>query len=217
MKAKGQFFPYQAEPIGKAVLIAGCFLIAAVVFLSPLIRLLLLVCAAGPLYWIIIQLGRRGRGVLITDTHLLIAPMIGPARQIALSSLQDSAIVSTNHVAVAYLDTRQSATTSPDHKDLSRLALTDARPSDLGPKRRLVVSRPVADIAQLDQAIQKCLVADRAVKPLPAGFVESWAERRRTRNTILVILAVMATPIYAMILFRFFAAFIYTGAANFVR
>jgi hypothetical protein len=206
MKVNPQFFEYQSESIRSALIIASVFLIAGLFPPLLLLRLLVIACAAGPLWWSFIQLRRRGRGVTLTDTQLLIqSPFIGRLRQVDLSTIQEVIVTRSAHLGVAYLEPPKA--NAPIISSVGQPALIDARPRDLSPKRRLVVSGPVKDIQQLAQLVQVYLDQHTVKSPFPVDFVTLWAKRRRTRNIILVILALMATPIYAIVLFRFVGLF----------
>jgi hypothetical protein len=202
MKTEDHFFEFQSESVKIALLIIFILAIAAVLFPVPLIRLILMAFAAGPAWWAAIQLLRRNRGVKITETGIVIQRAFS-GKTVPFSTVQSAQCVFGSHLAVAYSEPRVESVTTTN----GNIALMDARPRDAGPKRRLIVSGPVRDIALLEELVNIHLKHLDIRDPLPDGFVALWAKRRRTRNRILVILGLMATPLYAIVLFRLFGAF----------
>ncbi|MEP7289966.1 MAG: hypothetical protein ABI947_29825 [Chloroflexota bacterium] len=202
------FFEYLTEPLRDAVLIAIVPLVLALFFNVLIVRLLLLSIAAGPTLWAIMQWQRRGRGVTLADNQLLIQnPLTGRTRCIDYAIVEGIALLPTNKLVVAYV---QAAPEKPVGS--GSLALTDAHPIDQRPRRSLVVTEEVNQARELEALLGAQLQAlNGNPLTLTPEFVIAWAKRRRTRNLILLLLGVLATPLYVMIIFRVFASILGTN------
>jgi hypothetical protein len=205
-------FDYRTEPYRSALIIAGILVLLAVVVQLPLFRAVLLAMAAGPGAWALLQLRRQGHGVRFNTNCVEIQPsVIGRIRQIPYSAIQGFMTTPKSQLVVAFQNPDKApAPTEAPH------ALTDIRPEThrSGPRYGLAVTPAVTNPADLTVA----LAARVPQSPQPhftADDLKAWMRRRRLRNAILVMLAVLGTPLYFILIGRVIASIqtigVYTG------
>jgi hypothetical protein len=204
-------FDYRTEPHRSALIIAGGLVLLAAVVQLALLRAVLLAVAAGPGAWALLQWRRQGRGVRLQTDGVEIQPsLIGPIRQIPYSAIQGYLTTPRSQLVVAYQKPdKVSTSTEMPH------ALTDIRPEThrTGPHYGLVVTPAVANPTALTAA----LAARVPQSPQPHFTQEdlkAWMRRRRLRNAILVMLAVLGTPLYIILIGRVIAALQTIGVYN---
>ncbi len=199
-------------------MMTAVFLAAALLIHVAIVRVVLLATAAGPALWMLIQWIRRGQGVQVCDDHLLIQnPLLRRARRIPYDAVRGYAPTRAGGLAVVYEKPTQASNVA---RDQQRLALTDLRPDSHTnrPRYALVVTSPLnhADnlLAALAEPLAKRPAADQHFS---TDDVLAWARRRRLRNVILILLAVLGTPLYVIVVGRIIAGFISYGAVNVAR
>jgi hypothetical protein len=204
-------FDYRTEPHRSALIIAGGLVLLAAVVQLALLRAVLLAVAAGPGAWALLQWRRQGRGVRLQTDGVEIQPsLIGPIRQIPYSAIQGYLTTPRSQLVVAYQKPdKVSTSTARPH------ALTDIRPEThrTGPHYGLVVTPAVANPTALTAA----LAARVPQSPQPHFTQEdlkAWMRRRRLRNAILVMLAVLGTPLYIILIGRVIASLQTIGVYN---
>jgi hypothetical protein len=204
-------FDYRTEPHRSALIIAGGLVLLAAVVQLALLRAVLLAVAAGPGAWALLQWRRQGHGVRLQTDGVEIQPsLIGPIRQIPYSAIQGYLTTPRSQLVVAYQKPdKVSTSTEMPH------ALTDIRPEThrTGPHYGLVVTPAVANPTALTAA----LAARVPQSPQPHFTQEdlkAWMRRRRLRNAILVMLAVLGTPLYIILIGRVIAALQTIGVYN---
>ncbi|GEM_PF-992956 len=204
-------FDYRTEPHRSALIIAGGLVLLAAVVQLALLRAVLLAVAAGPGAWALLQWRRQGRGVRLQTDGVEIQPsLIGPIRQIPYSAIQGYLTTPRSQLVVAYQKPdKVSTSTEMPH------ALTDIRPEThrTGPHYGLAVTPAVANPTALTAA----LAARVPQSPQPHFTQEdlkAWMRRRRLRNAILVMLAVLGTPLYIILIGRVIASLQTIGVYN---
>jgi hypothetical protein len=208
-------FDYRVEPVRQALLLAGVFLFVALLVREPLIQIVLLAVAAGPAAWAAIQWIRRGRGVQVCDDHLLVEnPLLRRARHIPYRAVRGYSVTGAGGLAVAYEKAAQPATAATNRTP----ALTSLRPEShtLRPRYTLVVTSPLVHADNLSAALTERL-GNTAARSITGDDVLAWARRRRVRNLLLIVLAVLGTPLYVIVIGRIIAGFISFGAVNVTR
>ncbi len=99
------------------------------------------------------------------------------------------------------------------------VALTDTRPeSHCRPKQRLVVAPPIDDADNLIRALEKHLQRiPPTVEPISEQELRQWMRRKRIRDVVVLIVGVLATPLYVIIIGRVIASFINVPGVSNVR
>jgi hypothetical protein len=211
-------FEYRTEPVRQALVLTAVCVLAALLINLPLIQVSLLAAAAGPAVWMLIQVLRRGHGLQVCDDHLLIQnPLLRRARRIQYSAVCGYAATRSGGLAVAYEKPPRPPQGQVDSKPL---ALTDLRPESYTtrPRYGLAVTSPLYHtdnlIASLAERMGNRPASDQ---PFSADDIMAWARRKRVRNFILIVLAVLGTPLYVIIAGRIIASFLSYGAVNVTR
>jgi hypothetical protein len=207
-------FEYRTESVRQALLLIGLFLVAALLVREPLVQIVLVAAAAGPAAWAFIQWIRRGHGVQICDDHLLVEnPILRRVRRIPYSTVRGCTVTGSGGLAVAYEKPSQPAAPTG-----AVPSLTSLRPEShtLRPRYSLVVTSPLERTDSL-----AAMLADRlgsiTARSITVDDVLAWARRRRVRNTILIVLGILATPLYVIVIGRIIASFLSFGAVNVTR
>jgi hypothetical protein len=195
------FFEYRTEPIRSAV-IATLMLVFFAVFMPFLLFQLMILCvAAGPGAWALVQLLRRGRGVHITPDNLVIQSVITRRTlHIPYARMIGCTRRGSNLIAGWLAEPPAEPTVQSTPKPAGPPALTDLRPeTHVYPRRQLFETAPLANADSCFAALRQQLEAS----PHPESAFTSddllaWAHRRRRRDTLLLILGVLATPLYVI-------------------
>ena len=204
-------FEYHTEPVRQALLLTGLFLVAPFLVREPLVQIVLLALGAGPAAWAFIQWIRRGYGVQVCDDHILVEnPLLRRARRISYPAVRGYAVTGAGGLAVAYEKPAQ-----PSAPTGSSPSLTSLRPEShiLRPRYSLVVTSPLNRADSLAAMLVDRL-GNTIAQSVTADDVLGWARRRRVRNFILIVFAVLGTPLYVIVIGRIIASFISFGAVN---
>ena len=202
-------FVYRTEPYRAPLLIAAGLVLVAVFAPLLLFRMILLAMAAGPGAWALIQWRRHGRGVQMGEEGVLIQPsLIGRARLIPYHAIQNFMLTPKGQLVLAYQKPEKVSPvqiTSPQ-------ALTDIRPEShrSGPRYGLSVTPALDNYGSLAEALSAHLAPD-AERHFTVDDLKAWRNRRRLRNAIFILLAVLATPVYIIVIGRIIASFLSIG------
>lgn len=188
-------YAYQTEPTRPAVLIGAAFLILAVVLAvilpsaGGLFAVIMVACAGGPLAWAALQWVREGRGVRLYEDHALIQRSIsGRFQTVKYAALRGHSLTKRGGLIMVYSEA------APD--------------PEAPPKRGLIltarVAAPAQALADLDARRQ---AAAPHPDPLPPGGAEQLAARRRLRDSLLILIILLATPLWGVVLLRVIAGF----------
>lgn len=203
-------FEYHTSPIRNTVIAVAIIVLVSFIFIlsSLLLTIMGLSIAAGPALWALIQWRRRGHGVRFTDSVLTIEyPLLGRSRNIRYVDILGCASTADDGLIVAYLR-REKQPEAGNYPAISRVALAQARPP-VGIRRQLAISPHLKDI-------DGCLAAlaqhqehnpPSIAEHFAANTLRTMARRRSLRNTILLLLAVLATPLYVIIIARVLSIF----------
>src|SRR5258708_10557004 len=196
-------FEYDSSPFVGAAIGAGVIVIGSRLLPDTLLRLIGLSVAAGPAIWAFIQWRRRGHGVRFAEGELIIEnPLAGRARCIPYLDILGSASTTDGGLIVAYLRRAQPSDKS-DYPAISRMALAQARPP-------AGILRSIASTPRLKN-IRECLaLLSQHQEQNPSGLAQQLTEvklqflarRKNMRNILLFVLAVLATPIYVIVISR---------------
>lgn len=196
-------FDYRTEPFRTALMISGVLVLLAVFVPVNLFRAVLLALAAGPGAWAVLQWRRRGRGLRFNADNLEIQPsVIGRVRRIPYSAILSYMTTPKSQLVVAY----QKPDKAPAPQEAPH-ALTDIRPEThrAGPRYGLMVT---PSICNKDEAVAVLAThVPQLTEPrFTAVDLKTWMRRRRLRNAILIMLAVLGTPLYFIIIGRVIAS-----------
>ena len=210
-------FSYHTEPIRAALILVAMLVIAALLIPNGLLRILVLALAVGPGAWAILQRRRRRAQVYLTDELLVIEnALTGRAVNIPYNMIRGYLLTPSDGLAVAYIEAPKPETAKPANKGV---ALTDTRPESYRrPKQRLVVAPPIDDADNLIRALEKHLQRiPPTVEPISEQELRQWMRRKRIRDVVVLIVGVLATPLYVIIIGRVIASFINVLGVSNVR
>jgi hypothetical protein len=194
------FFPYRAEPVRPALLVA-LPLIFASAMLPAAARPVLFAAAGGPLLWALLQVLRRGRGVHLGHTGLIVERgLFGRPTPVSFVALRGCATTRSGGLALLWHEPSGHPNPLIATSDAPALtALTATTDPDSPPRQRLILTAPLADSEALRAAI-----ADRCAPEAlaPEAVMVSLIRRRRLRNVMLLIIALLGTPLYTIIVLR---------------
>jgi hypothetical protein len=188
-------YPYQTDPTRPAVLIGAVFLsLAVIAAVTPasvggLFAVVFVACAGGPLTWAALQWLRNGRGIRLYDDHVLIQRSIsGRFQAVKYAALRGYGLTKRGGLIVVYSEA------SPD--------------PEAPPKRGLILTARLAAPAHVlaDLHARRQTAAPHP-DPLPPGGAEQLAARRRLRDALLILIVLLATPLWGLILLRIIAGF----------
>jgi uncharacterized membrane protein YdbT with pleckstrin-like domain len=202
-------FDYRTEPYRAGLLIAGGLLLMTVFAPLPLLRIVLLALAAGPGTWALLQWRRRGRGVRLDADAVVIQPsLVGRVRRIPYSAIQNFMTTPGGQLVIAYQKPDKAPTVQP----AAPKSLTDIHPESYhsGPRYGLTVTPTVSNHDALVSALATRL-PQTAEPRFHTDDLKAWMARRRLRNLILIVLAVLATPLYIVLMGRVIASILSIG------
>lgn len=193
-------FPYRVEPVRPALLVAVPLILAGVI-LPPAARSVLFIGAGGPLLWAVLQVLRRGRGVHLGQTGLIVErALFGPPARIPFSAVRGCAITRSGGLALLWREASGHPTPLTVASDAPALtALTATDDPDSPPRQRLMLTAPLADPEALRGAIEDRCGPDTLV---PGAAMARLIRRRRLRNVTLLIVTLLGTPLYTVIVLR---------------
>jgi hypothetical protein len=200
------YFPYRTESPRLAIVMAAFCIVGAVLVQLLLFKVILLACGSGPAAWALIQWRRRGRGVTLADDHIMVQRALARTPwRVPYSCVRGFAATRRDALALVH-EEQHKAPVQPTLRPDSFKAMSS---------RRLIDSAPLEDpdalIAALATRLQS--VSDAAL-PFEEEFVLSWLRRRRIRNIVFLVTAILATPIYVTIVGRIISSFLYEVYAN---
>jgi len=107
----------------------------------------------------------------------------------------------------------------PVKRPIQGVALTAARPeSHRRPKQRLVVAPPIDDADNLIRALDQQLQRTPPTAPsVSEQELRQWMRRKQIRDWIVLIIGVLATPLYVIIIGRVIASFLNVLGVSNVR
>jgi hypothetical protein len=205
-------FRYQTEPIRPAVVILFALLIAAILIPVPLVQLVLFATATGPAVWALLQWRRRNLGVTLNADSLDIDRTLRARPvHIPFNTIEGYTITPKGVLTLVHRPKAQPVQTN------TQVALTDLRPQRVMRQQMIITAALVTANAEnhtenntienntnvLDQQLRAALTNVK----IPHEIVQTLLRRRRVRNIILLLLAVLGTPIYVIVGFRILASF----------
>jgi hypothetical protein len=195
-------FTYHTDPARPAFITAAPPLILAVLVSMPLLRLALLSLASGPLAWALLQWIRRGRTLRIYDDYLLIQRSVsGHVLRIPYTDICGAIATRRGGLGLLYrVAPKPSAPTPPEGKRSLMDAHPDTRP-------RVVITAKVDGVAALVEAIKARQTAMAQEPPLPAIHIKTLVSRRRRRDFLVVLLAILGIPLYVTVITRVLMSF----------
>ncbi|PJF35374.1 MAG: hypothetical protein CUN49_10915 [Candidatus Thermofonsia Clade 1 bacterium] len=187
-------FPYYAERVTCITLIAALALIVFGVALGGLFGIALGSSGAGIGLWALLQGLRQGRGVRLYDTYLLVQGSVtGRVRRIPYSEILGLAFTRRGGLALLY---HQAVTAQ---EALPSEALVGLRAAEQAPSQRFLLTARLAQPEALRAALLERLSSSLRV---PEAQILRLARRQRLRDALIVLLALLATPLYVLIFSR---------------
>jgi hypothetical protein len=201
-------FEYDSSPVRNTVIGVAVIVLVSLLLPSTLLNLLGLSIAVGPAYWALIQWRRRGHGVRLTENMLMIDyPLTGRTRNIPYIDILGCAPTADQGLIVAYLR-REKQPEPGNYPAISRVALAQAHPA-AKIRRQLATGPRLKDVEGCLAALATHL--EQNPPSLGEKFSEdalrSMARRKNVRNALLLLLAVLATPLYVIVIARVIAIF----------
>jgi hypothetical protein len=193
---ESSFFEYRTEPIRSAAIATFVLVLFAVLMPFLLFQLMILCVAAGPAAWTLTQLLRRGRGVHVAADRLVVQSVItGRTLHIPYARMIGCTRRGSNLIAGWLAEPRE-----PPPKPAGPPARTDRRPeTHVYPHRSLFETPPLANADGCLVALaQRLEGSPRVESAFSADDLLAWANRRRRRDTLLLILGVLGTPLYVI-------------------
>jgi hypothetical protein len=194
------FFPYHVEPVRPALLVAVPLILAGAL-LPPAARPVLFAAAGGPLLWALLQVLRRGRGVHLAQAGLIVErALFGRPTLVPFAALRGCATTRSGGLALLWREPSAppNPLTAPSEAP-ALTALTATTDPDSQPRQRLMLTAPVADSEALRAAIADRCVPDTLA---PGAVMARLIRRRRLRNVMLLVVALLGTPLYTIIVLR---------------
>lgn len=210
-------FSYHTEPIRNALIMVVLIVIVALLIPNSLLRIVVLALAAGPGAWAILQRLRRRVGVYLTEDRLVIENALnGRASNIPYTMIRGYLLTPADGLVVAYVEPLKP---EPVKRPIQGVALTAARPeSHRRPKQRLVVAPPIDDADNLIRALDQQLQRTPPTAPsVSEQELRQWMRRKQIRDWIVLIIGVLATPLYVIIIGRVIASFLNVLGVSNVR
>lgn len=210
-------FRYHIEPIGGALAVAGVFAVIGLLFGQSPLNIVPFITAGGPLLWVLIQLRRRGMTIEAGEDHLLVRRSVS-GRQVKVAYRDVRGCVATKRggLALAFREEPPAAKASdgitdrtPGEAGNRPLALVDARPeAPRTPRQRFLLTARVVEVARLVEWIdQRRAALAPAEGQIPPEYMRRLVARRRLRDFIVALIAVLCTPLYTILLVRIVISF----------
>ncbi len=152
--------------------------------------------ACGIFIWACLQVLRQKRGVRLYEGYLLLQGSVsGRVRRIPYEQLRGFSLTKRGGLALLY---RELPTPQPD---LPPQALSAALPNEAPPHQRLLLTARLAQPEALHAALAaRCALSSSDA--VPATYVLGLARRRRLRDALIVLMAILGIPLYVLILSR---------------
>ncbi|MBO9309531.1 MAG: hypothetical protein J7551_07080 [Chloroflexi bacterium] len=194
-------FPYHAERIGLPVLLLPLGVALLGVWLGGVLGVVFWGSGLGVWLWAALQGLRWGRGVRLYESYLLVQGSVtGRARRIPYAHVLGFAITPRGGLALLYIEPSAAPQQAQPTESLVNLPLEE-RP----PRRSLILTARLAQPEALRKALAERLSNQLSV---PESYVARLARRRRLRDALIVLLALLATPIYVLLLNRILSSLI---------
>lgn len=203
-------FEYDHSPVRWAVIGAAVVAVLSLLLSDSLFQLIGLSIAAGPAMWALVQWRRRGHGVVLDDNVLTLEfAFTGRKRSIPYVDMLGCTYSDDQGLIVAYLRRAQQQSNAGDYPAISRVALAQARPP-AGIRRNVVSTPRLKDIRGCLTALSEHLPQNppALAEKYSTATLRSLAVRRNRINVLLLLLALLATPIYVIIITRLVTIFI---------
>lgn len=148
----------------------------------------------GVLFWALLQILRGACAIRLYAEYLLVQGSVsGRVRRIPYAQMCGFAITRRGGLALLYREPPSLPQRMPTE------VLTAAPPAEQPPRQRFLLTARLAQPESLRAAL-----AERLPKPpsVPERYVLDLARRRRLRDGLIVLFAVLATPFYVLIISR---------------
>jgi hypothetical protein len=188
-------FPYRAERVSLAALLLPLGSLLFGIWLGGVLGVISLGSGLGVWFWAALQGLRRGRGVRLYESYLLVQGSVtGRVRRIPYAHILGFAITRRGGLALLHAEPPAVPQQAQPTEALVNLPLAEQPP-----RQSLILTARLAQPEALRAAL-----TERLSNPLsvPATFVVRLAWRRRLRDALVVLLALLATPIYVLLLNR---------------
>lgn len=205
-------FPYHAAPaqIARPLLLGGAIILLVAVVAR--LHLLIILLAAGPYLWALMQELRRGRGVSLLAGEVLIQRSLsGREVRIPYPDLRGVIAARRGGIGLAFVQRPplDSKSDSPD-QPASERPLSDLRPeadSEIPLRPRFLLTARLEGTSDLINALNARRESAGA-EGLPDTYLRALVVRRRMRDGILALLLVLGTPLYIVLIARILSAFV---------
>jgi hypothetical protein len=189
-------FPYYTERLTPLVLALPLGMAALGLWLGSVFGVALFGSACGIFIWACLQVLRQKRGVRLYDAYLLLQGSVsGRVRRIPYGQVRGFSLTKRGGLALLY---RELPAPQPD---LPPQALSAALPSETPPHQRLLLTARLAQPEALRAALtERCALS--SADAVPATYVLGLARRRRLRDALIVLMAILGIPLYVLILSR---------------
>lgn len=188
-------FPYHAERVGLGALLLPLSIVLLGVGLGNVLGLVLLGSGLGVLLWALLQGLRQGRGVRLYEAYLLVQGSVtGRVRRIPYAHVLGFAITRRGGLALLYRELPD----APEQPQPTQ-SLVHWQPIEQPPRQFLILTARLAQPEALRAALAERLLRSLSV---PETYVARLARRRRLRDALIVLLALLATPIYVLLFNR---------------
>lgn len=203
-------FPYHAAPaqMTRPLLVGGAIILLVAVVAR--LHFLIILLAAGPYLWALMQELRRGRGVSLRDGEVLIQHSLS-GREVRIPYPEVRGVIAARRggIGVAFVQRRPLDSLTLDRPPSER-PLSDLRPeadSETPLRPRFLLTARLEGTSDLINALNARRESAGGEK-LPDTYMRALVVRRRMRDGILALLAVLATPLYIILMARILSAFV---------
>ncbi len=189
-------FPYYTERLTPWVGLFVLGMAALGVLLGGVFGVVFMGSAGGVFLWACLQVLRQKRGVRLYEDYVLVQGSIsGRVRRIPYGQVRGFNLTKRGGLALLY---RELPAPQPD---LPPQALHAALPSDAPPRPRFLLTARLAQPEALRAALtERCNLS--GADAVPDAYVLGLARRRRLRDALIVLLAILGIPLYVLILSR---------------
>jgi hypothetical protein len=194
-------FPYHVERVSLAALLLPLSSVLLGVWLSGVLGVVFLGSGLGVLFWAALQGLRQGRGVRLYESYLLVQGSVtGRVRRIPYAHLLGFAITRRSGLALLY-----SEPPAMSHQTQPTESLVNLPLAEQPPRQSFILTARLAQPEALRTALAERLTCPLSV---PEAYVVRLARRRRLRDALIVLLGLLATPIYVLLFNRILSSLI---------
>jgi len=182
-------------------------------FSGPILRIILLSLSTGPLIWAVLQALRRWHKIKLDDTALTVQMSLsGRVVHVPWARVRGVVITHRGGLALAYtIPPKPSAVQQESGTERSLFGRFDDDEHDAAnpprAKQRLLHTAKVDDILNLVATIENYRSAQSTEELIPPEYMRRLAARRRLRDGCIALVALLATPLYVIILVRVIGSF----------